>query len=120
MFGQKTKPSHPLDEAGLITIATGMPMTSEERAGIGAALGPGYRVVDIREAPVDTALVVVGPCSAGAMRMLNRAFPRASLLVVEREASTAPGPVIRALRAGAIAYIVSGAEQNYLAAPQAA
>ena len=52
--------------------------------------------------------------------MLNRAFPRASLLVVEREASTAPGPVIRALRAGAIAYIVSGAEQNYLAAPQAA
>ena len=120
MFGLRTKLPHPVDEAGLITVAIGMPMAGDEHARIGAALGPGYRVVDIREAPVDTALVVVGPCSAGAMRMLNRTFPHASLLVMEREASSSGGPVIRALRAGAIAYIVSGAEQNYLAAPHAA
>jgi hypothetical protein len=104
----------------LVTIAIGMPMASEERARIGAAMGPGYQVVDIREAPLDTALVLVGPCSAGAMRMLNRTFPHASVLVLEREASAAGGPVIRALRGGAIAYVVSGAEQNYLPAPHAA
>jgi hypothetical protein len=120
MFGLRTKLRHPVDEAGLVTVAIGMPMTNEELADIGAALGPGYRVVDIREAPLDTALVVVGPCSAGAMRMLNRTFPDASLLVLEREESRTGGPVIRALRGGAVAYIVSGAEQNYLTAPHAA
>jgi hypothetical protein len=120
MFGLRTRLPHPDDEAGLTTIAIGMPMAGEERARIGAALGSGYRVVDIREAPLDTAMVVVGPCSAGAMRMLNRAFPQAGLLVLERATSNTGGPVIRALRGGAIAYVVSGAEQNYLAAPHAA
>jgi hypothetical protein len=120
MFGLRTKLPHPAAEAGVISIAIGMPMDGDERAGIGTALGPGFRVVDICEAPLDTALVVVGPCSAGAMRMLNRTFPHARLLVMEREGSTSGGPVIRALRAGAIAYIVSGAEQNYLPAPHAA
>jgi hypothetical protein len=120
MFGLRRKLPHRADEEGLITIAVGMPMPGEERATIGAALGPGYRVVDICEAPLDTALIVVGPCSAGAMRMLHRTFPHAGVLVLEREASTTWGPVISALRAGAIAYVVAGAEPNSLTAPHAA
>src|SRR5204863_9720900 len=101
-------------------IALGMPVQAEARNVIAVVLGAAYRVVDMFEAPLVTALLVVGPCSAGAIRVLTGTFPHAEVLVVEREASTTAGPVTSAMRAGAVAYIVAGAEQNYLPAPHAA
>jgi hypothetical protein len=103
-----------------ITIAVGMPMAPERHQAIVAALGPGYRVVDICVAPEDTALVVVGPCSPGAIRTLTRTFPRAGILVVEGQSSNPAGPVIGALRAGALGYIVAGTEPSYFLSPHAA
>jgi hypothetical protein len=125
MFGLGRKMVHPAGDEhpaqqGFITIALGMPVPVEERNGIAAVLGAAYRVVDICEAPLDTAVVVVGPCSAGAIRALTRTFPDAEVLVVEREASTTTGPVSSALRAGATAYVVTGTEHNQMPASHAA
>jgi hypothetical protein len=125
MFGLRRKtPRLTRDEApvqpDVITIATGMPMSGDERHKIVTALGPGYRVVDIREAPLDTTLIVVGPCSAGAIRELTATFPHARVLVIERQGATTAGPVVRALRAGAVAYVVAEADQNHLPASHVA
>jgi hypothetical protein len=125
MFGLRRRtPRLARDEAPvsseLITIALGMPMSDAEHDEIVIALGPGYRVVDICEAPLDTTFVVVGPCSAGAIRRLTATFPRAQVLVVERQGAPIAGPVVSALRAGASAYIVAETDQKYLPAHHAA
>jgi hypothetical protein len=108
------------DPPGTITIAVGMPMSPERRQAIVTALGPRYRVVDICVAPVASELVVVGPCSPGAIRSLSRTFPQAAVLVVERQSSNPAGPVIAALRAGALGYVVAGAEPYCFLSPHAA
>jgi hypothetical protein len=120
MFCFRGKSSPPAPEEGVITVALGMPMSGDERNRIRAELGPAYRVVDICEAPLDTAVIVVGPCSAGALRMLTATFPDADVVVVEREDSRAIGPVTNALRAGARAYIVAVTEPDSLPASSAA
>ncbi len=125
MFALRKKSRHRFSEAAPdqrsgVTIAMGMPVTEEERDAIATAIGAGYWVVDICEAPVDTSLVVVGPCSSGAIRMITSTFPQAGVLVVERQAATIAGPVVRALRAGALAYIVAGPPQGHLGTSTAA
>jgi hypothetical protein len=119
MFALRRKSRHHLGQAvpgqaSRITIALGMPVTGEERGAIQAAIGPSYQVVDICEAPVDTSLVLVGPCSAAAIQMLTSTFPQAGVLVVERSGAATSGPVISALRAGALAYIVAEPQQGNL------
>jgi hypothetical protein len=125
MFGFRRKFRHGPEAAAPdpsrgLTIAMGMPTSADERDTIEAAIGLSYRVVDIREAPVDTSLVVVGPCSAAAIERLRTTFPQAGVLVVERQATTGAGPVINALRAGALAYIVAGSQPLELSSSNAA
>jgi hypothetical protein len=124
MFAFRRKKPAQADAAGersdVVTIAIGMPMPPAERQAIVAALGPGYEVVDICAAPLDTALVVVGPCSAGAIQAVTDTFPQAGVLVVERQSAATAGPVISALRAGAVGYLVAGPEHHYLATSPAA
>jgi hypothetical protein len=90
----------------VLTVAIGMPMPDGDRAALEAALAPGFRVVDIRDAPPDTAIVVVPPCSAHAIETLTVGFPLAKILVVEGPWPILSGPVTCAIRAGAYGYAV--------------
>ncbi|HEX4863047.1 MAG TPA: hypothetical protein VFV02_03190 [Acidimicrobiales bacterium] len=81
-------------------------MTDRDRAALESALIPRWRVVDIREAPPETAIVVVPPCSAHAIETLMAGFPVAKVLVVEGPSPGLRGPVTGAIRAGAFGYAV--------------
>lgn len=95
------RPGYPV-----LTVAIGMPMPGRDRAALESALVPRSRVVDIRDAPPDTAIVVVPPCSTHAIETLMAGFPRAKVLVVEGPWPILCGPVTSAIRAGAFGYVV--------------
>jgi hypothetical protein len=90
----------------VLTVAIGMPMPDRDRVALESALASGFRVVDIRDAPLDTAIVVVPPCSAHAIETLMVGFPRAKILVVEGPWTILSGPVTSAIRAGAYGYAI--------------
>ena len=90
----------------VLTVAIGMPMPDRDRAALESALAPRCRVVDIRDAPRDTAILVVPPCSTQAIETLMIGFPRAKILVVEGPWLILSGPVSSAIRAGAFGYAV--------------
>ncbi len=98
-----------------VTIAIGMPTSDSERAALATSLGGGCRVVDIREAPPDTAILVVPPCSAHAINSLMDAYPLARVLVLEGPCPPRCGPITRLIRAGAFGYAVSATEPGDLA-----
>lgn len=102
----------PLDP---LTIAIGMPTSDSERAALAASLGGGCRVVDIRDAPADTAILVVLPCSAHAISSLMDAYPIARVLVIEGPCPPRCGPVTTLIRAGAFGYAVRDTEPGDLA-----
>ena len=88
------------------TVAIGMPMPDRDRVSLESALTPRCRVVDIRDAPPDTAIVVVPRCSAQAIVTVIAGFPRAKVLVIEGPCPVLSGPVTSAIRAGAFGYAV--------------
>lgn len=90
----------------VLTVAIGMPMPDRDRAALESALAPRCRVVDIRDAPPDTAIVVVPPCSTHAIETLMVGFSHAKILVVEGPWPVLSGPVSSAIRAGAFGYAV--------------
>jgi hypothetical protein len=98
-----------------VTIAIGMPTSDSERAALATSLGGGCRVVDIRDAPPDTAILVVPPCSAHAIASLMDTYPIARVLVLEGPCPPRCGPVTTLIRAGAFGYAVSETEPGDLA-----
>ena len=98
-----------------VTIAIGMPTSDSERTTLASSLGGGCRVVDIREAPPHTAILVVPPCSAHAINSLMEAYPLARVLVLEGPCPPRCGPITRLIRAGAFGYAVSETELGDLA-----
>lgn len=81
-------------------------MSDQDRAELESALTPQTRVLDIRDAPADTPIVVVPPCSVHAIEALLTDFPRAKVLVVEGPHPARRGPVTDAINAGAFGYAV--------------
>jgi hypothetical protein len=84
-----------------VRVAVALPQTSDQLEQLQEALGPEFVVEDIRRAPADAEVVMVPPCSPGAIRAILRDFPVAHVVVVEGEGS----PVERAFFAGASDYL---------------
>jgi len=63
-------------------VVVSFPASPSALGALEAALGPGFDVIDIRTAPVESDLVVCRPCSPGAIRMVKRTFPGAEVVVV--------------------------------------
>ena len=84
------------------------PLSASECLGLAEVLGPRWRVVDGRR--VDAAdLVLLRPCSAPTTAAVRALFAAARLIVLDvagDEATPTPGPVSRALEAGADVYLV--------------
>jgi hypothetical protein len=93
------------EHLGLPVVAVALRLSPEQLEALRDALGPECAVEDIRRAPRDSALVVVPPCSPGALTAVMRTFPKARVLVVEMEGDATSGPVARALGAGAAGYV---------------
>ncbi|MGH3306832.1 MAG: hypothetical protein ACRDOX_04005 [Nocardioides sp.] len=101
-------PSRP----GLKVVATGMKVTERVRAFLSVALGDEFAVVDIKTAPETIDALLVPPLSAQALGILRRDFPSARLIVAEfddpESGTWIPGPITRAMAAGADAYLTPG------------
>ena len=97
-----TKPEEAMDP---VTIAVALPMSEDELTAVQDALGEHFVVTDIRRAARDSAVVLVPPCSPGAIAAVLRTFPMAQVLVVEPVADSGGGPVRRALSKGASGFV---------------
>ena len=84
-----------------------MPTSDTDRDVLAKSLGGGCRVMDIRDAPPDAAILVVPPCSAHAISTLMDSFPEARILVLEGPCPPRCGPVTSMFRAGAFGYAVA-------------
>jgi hypothetical protein len=87
------------------TVALGLPLEPDQLEALHAALGPTFDVQDIRHAPPDSAVVVVPPCSPGAIRAVLQSFPGAQVLVAEMNGDAGAGSEARVLSAGAAGYV---------------
>jgi hypothetical protein len=98
-------PNHP----GMKVVATGMRLTERVRVFLSTALGTDYAVVDIRSAPESIDALLVPPISAQALAILAAQYPSARIIVTEfddpESGAWVPGPVTRAMAAGAHAYL---------------
>ena len=105
---ERRAPSRP----GLKVVATGMKVTERVRAYLSAALGDEFAVVDIKTAPETIDALLVPPISAQALGILRGEFPSARLIVAEfddpESGTWIPGPITRAMAAGAHAYLTPG------------
>lgn len=97
-----TKPGVALDR---VTIVVALPLSKDELTAVQDALGEHFVVTDIRRAARNSAVVVVPPCSPGAIAAVLRTFPMAQVLVVEPVADSGGGPVGRALSKGACGFV---------------
>lgn len=92
-------------------VATTM-LKADARARLSEQLGPGFVVVDLRKAPPSTDIVIAPVVSAQTISALKQMFPRARVVVTEVEDWDLkvffPGPVRRAVDAGADGYVVAG------------
>lgn len=92
-------------------MATTM-LKADARARLSEQLGPGFVVVDLRKAPPSTDIVIAPVVSAQTISALKHMFPRARVVLTEVEDRNAgvffPGPVRRAVEAGADGYVVAG------------
>jgi hypothetical protein len=93
------------DASEPVIIAMALPLSEDERGAMQQALGERFVVTDIRRAARNSAVVVVPPCSPGAIAALLQTFPMAQVLVVEPVADTGDGPVGRALSKGASSFV---------------
>ena len=89
-----------------------MKVTERVRAFLSVALGDEFAVVDIKTAPETIDALLVPPLSAQALGILRRDFPSARLIVAEfddpESGTWIPGPITRAMAAGADAYLTPG------------
>jgi hypothetical protein len=85
-------------------VAVGFRLAADQLEAVQQALGPGFVVEDIRRASPDAAIVVIPPCSPGAIQAVRRTFPTAHILVVEADTGAPEGAIGRALAAGASGY----------------
>ncbi len=87
-------------------------LKAEARARLSEQLGPGFVVFDLRKAPPSTDIVIAPVVSAQTISALKHMFPRARVVLTELEdwdlGVFFPGPVRRAVDAGADGYVVAG------------
>ena len=63
--------------------AVGLRISDAERQELARCLGPKWELVDIRDAPDSTEMVLVAPCSPQLVAGLRRDFPRARVVVMD-------------------------------------
>lgn len=92
-------------------VATTM-LKAGARARLSDQLGRGFVVVDLRKAPSSTDIVIAPVVSGQTISALKHLFPEARVVLTEVEDRHAgvffPGPVRRAVEAGADGYVVAG------------
>ncbi len=92
-------------------VATTM-LKVDARARLSEQLGPGFVVLDLRNAPPSTDIVIAPVISAQTISALKHMFPKARVVLTEVEDAEMgvffPGPVRRAVDAGADGYVVAG------------
>jgi hypothetical protein len=94
-----------------LEVVAALPLSRRSRERLAEQLGPGFHLVDIRRCG-DSADVVLAPqCSPQTIGRLTGMFPGARVVVIELQdwahGIDIPGPVSRALDAGAAAYYVA-------------
>lgn len=96
-------------------VVSALPLRRREFEAMAADLGPGFRLVDIRDAPERVDVVLAPPCSPQTIRRLCDSFPAARVVVIEvREHGSGlrvDGPVGRTLDGGASAYFVASSSK---------
>jgi hypothetical protein len=102
---------HGSPEPGVKVVTTALALKPEARARLSAQLGPGYLVVDMKDA-LDTVDLVIAPAvSHQLIGILKRAFPTARVMLCELQdfelGIAHRGPVQTALDAGADSYCVA-------------
>ncbi len=94
---------------GVTVVATAMRLSDVARSRLSDEFGPAYIVLDLREAPESTDVVLTHPVSPQLLAHLRDRFPQARVIVTEIEDDeldvSYPGPVGRLLEAGACAYL---------------
>lgn len=91
-------------------VVTAFPLKAPGRAKLAERLGE-VEILDIRDAVFGADLVLAPSCSPQCVAALRSAYPTARIVVVELEdwdfKVSLPGPVKRALKAGADAYLLA-------------
>lgn len=86
-------------------------LKADARARLSEQLGPGFLVLDLRKAPPSTDIVIAPVVSAQTISALKHMFPNARVVLTEVEDADLgvffPGPVRRAVDAGADGYVVA-------------
>lgn len=104
---EAARPDHDV----VAVVATAMKLSAAARSALSAELGPGYLVLDLREAPPTADVVLVPPGSPQLVAAVRSQFPGAQVVVTEIEDVELgvgyAGPVRRLLDAGADTYLSS-------------
>jgi hypothetical protein len=102
--------------------AVGWPSGPSDRAALATAMGPGWRVVDIREAPPSVSALLLPPCSPRAVSAVRAEFTSARIVVIEAS-GTGEGlsdhdhlTPCRCLSAGADAHVLARGPADMAAA----
>ena len=105
--------------AGLKVVAVAAPLSKDAREQLAERMGPSFLVMDIREAPRSADLVIAPVVSPQTIGALKQQFPEARVVVAEITDPTwgvqLPGPVRRAVDAGADGYLVADTLQEVAA-----
>jgi hypothetical protein len=92
-------------------VATTM-LKAAARERLSEQMGPGFVVLDIRKAPRSADIVIAPVVSEQTISALKQMFPNARVVLTEIEDRnwevSFPGPVQRAVNAGADGYVVAG------------
>lgn len=111
MTGDFTDQNQHAGPPAIRVVATTM-LKDEARARLSEQLGPGFVVVDLRKAPPTTDIVIAPVLSPQTIAALKQMFPKARVVLTEFEDKdlriSFPGPVRRAVEAGADGYVVAG------------
>lgn len=101
----------PVPHGPVRVVATTM-LKADARARLSEQMGPGFVVMDIRKAPRSADIVIAPVISEQTISALKQMFPEARVVLAEVEDWTVdvsfPGPVQRAVNAGADGYVVAG------------
>ena len=102
--------------AELKVVAVAAPLSKEAREQLAQRMGSAFLVMDIREAPRSADLVIAPVVSPQTIGALKQQFPDARVLVAEITDPSwgvhLPGPVRRAVDAGADGYLVADTLQE--------
>jgi hypothetical protein len=94
-----------------VVVVTTMPLSAEVRGSLSEMLGDGYLLLDIKDAPSTTNIVLTTVLSRRSLDSLRKLFPAARILLTElddpEQHISYPGPISRALDAGPDGYYVA-------------